>query len=38
LQEGVNLKKSPLGEEKVKGDDKSFKKAKINMYQWPWDA
>ena len=36
-QEGVNTRKNPVGDENVKGDDKPFKQAKINMYQWPWD-
>jgi len=35
--EGVNMKKNPVGDENVKGDDKPFKQAKVNMYQWPWD-
>ena len=36
-QEGVNMKKNPVGDENVKGDDKAFKKANIGLYQWPWD-
>lgn len=35
--EGVNTKKNPVGDENVKGDDKPFKQAKVNMYAWPWD-
>lgn len=35
--EGVNMKKNPIGDENVKGDDTAFKQAKVNMYSWPWD-
>ena len=31
------MKKNPVGDENVKGDDTPFKEAKVNIYQWPWD-
>ena len=34
---GVNMKKNPMGDEHVKGDDGKFKAASVNMYNWPWD-
>ena len=35
-QSGVNMKKNPLADE-IKGDDKHFAKAGVNLYSWPWE-
>jgi len=35
-QSGVNVKKNPLADE-IKGDDKHFAKAGVNLYSWPWE-